>query len=225
MNSLIDLSKVINGKVTEAPALLPGEEFKVAWQAYVLENIDNDEEDEEDFSFEQELESEFGPIHITTKPKLVNTPFGIIDVSNEANPYLSYECWIMHTKFTLTRARIRDIMNVPGIEIVKVISRYRVFLGFGKMFKFSDIRKSINDLFGIDAELSMKEVSVQLEELKTSLSTKYPHWIICVFPNGNFKHAFSETDQESDEFRNTVKNFEACKLECPDIVLLKSEQK
>lgn len=225
MSSILDLKTKIDMSVEPDYKLPENEEFKIAWQAYILKNIHNDDEDDEiDYKeFEQELESDFESVNITTKPKLVNTPYGLIDVSNEANPYLNYEAWIMHTKFTLTPKRIMDIANIPGIEVVKPISRYRLFLAFGKLFTFTEIRKSINDLFNINSNISMKNVEVQLEKIKYELSNTYKHWVICVFPNGNIQHAFSESLEPNDDFKNKVVSFETCKQECPDIILLKSE--
>ena len=33
--------------------------------------------------------------------------------------------------------------EVDGIEVLNIVSRYRFFIGIGKMFKFSDVRKDI----------------------------------------------------------------------------------
>ena len=34
---------------------------------------------------------------------------------------------------------------LEGIELLKVFSRYRFLVGVGKMFEFSDVRKTIED--------------------------------------------------------------------------------
>ena len=55
----------------------------------------------------------------------------------------SYECWIGHTNFDITESIKDTIEKTKGVEILKVYSRYRFFIGIGKMFNFSEVRKEI----------------------------------------------------------------------------------
>jgi len=54
-----------------------------------------------------------------------------------------FDCWIGHTNFNITNSIKNKLNEVDGIEVLNVMSRYRFFIGIGKMFKFSDIRKHI----------------------------------------------------------------------------------
>jgi hypothetical protein len=54
-----------------------------------------------------------------------------------------FDCWIGHTNFNITTSIKNKLNEVDGIEVLNVISRYRFFIGVGKMFKFSDVRKDI----------------------------------------------------------------------------------
>lgn len=55
----------------------------------------------------------------------------------------SFDCWIGHTNFDLTHST-KDILNkVPGIELLKICSRYRFFIGIGRMFDFTKVRNDI----------------------------------------------------------------------------------
>ena len=39
---------------------------------------------------------------------------------------------------------IKDVLNkVPGIEVLKICSRYRFFVGIGQMFDFTEVRNDI----------------------------------------------------------------------------------
>lgn len=59
----------------------------------------------------------------------------------------SFDCWMGHTNFNLTKD-IRDKLNrTEGVEVLKICSRYRFFIGVGRMFDFKDVRKTIEDLF------------------------------------------------------------------------------
>lgn len=65
----------------------------------------------------------------------------IEDISMLSN----FDCWIGHTNFDITN-RIKDKLNeIDGVEILKICSRYRFFIGIGQMFNFADVRKSIEN--------------------------------------------------------------------------------
>ena len=73
-------------------------------------------------------------------PLLIN--FGE-DLSNEITLADSFDCWLGHTNFNLTE-EIKDSLNkIDGVEVLKICSRYRFFVGIGKMFDFSDVRERI----------------------------------------------------------------------------------
>ena len=46
---------------------------------------------------------------------------------------------------TITK-KIKDTLNAAeGVEILKINSRYRFFIGVGKMFDFKDVRTNIEE--------------------------------------------------------------------------------
>ena len=55
----------------------------------------------------------------------------------------NYDCWIGHCNFDITEDIKDQLDETPGIEVLKVISRYRFFIGVGKMFEFKNVRKHI----------------------------------------------------------------------------------
>jgi hypothetical protein len=59
----------------------------------------------------------------------------------------NFDCWMGHTNFNITKD-IKDKLNrTEGVELLKICSRYRFFIGVGRMFDFKDVRKTIEDLF------------------------------------------------------------------------------
>jgi len=64
---------------------------------------------------------------------------------NELSILSSFDCWIGHTNFDITHG-IKDKLNtVPGVEMLKIFSRYRFFIGIGKLFDFTEVRKTIEN--------------------------------------------------------------------------------
>lgn len=65
------------------------------------------------------------------------------DVANEVSVTTNFDCWIGHTNFELMES-MRDTLNrIDGVELLQIRHRYRFFIGLGKMFKFSDVRRAI----------------------------------------------------------------------------------
>lgn len=57
----------------------------------------------------------------------------------------NFDCWIAHTNFDVTMG-IKDKLNIiPGVEVLKIFSRYRFFVGVGKLFDFTEVRKNIEN--------------------------------------------------------------------------------
>ena len=56
---------------------------------------------------------------------------------------INYDCWVGHTNFDITPSLKRKLSKIEGVEALKIVSRYRFFVGVGRMFNFSDVRKSV----------------------------------------------------------------------------------
>ncbi len=55
----------------------------------------------------------------------------------------NFDCWMGHTNFNLTDNTKSVLNKVDGIEVLKICSRYRFFIGIGKMFDFEYVRAII----------------------------------------------------------------------------------
>jgi hypothetical protein len=58
----------------------------------------------------------------------------------------SFDCWIGHTNFDITHSVKNKLDVVEGVEILKIMSRYRFFIGLGTLFKFNDVRKNVEEV-------------------------------------------------------------------------------
>lgn len=97
-----------------------------------LDNSENGgtiyEEDEEEEYIEQKM-------MIPISSKLIE----------DAVMIASFDCWIGHTNFDITHETKKILDSIEGIEILRILSRYRFFIGVGKMFTFTDVRSSIEE--------------------------------------------------------------------------------
>lgn len=58
----------------------------------------------------------------------------------------NFDCWMGHTNFNITNEVKNELNKIDGVEVLKICSRYRFFLGVGKMFDFSSVRRNIEDV-------------------------------------------------------------------------------
>lgn len=64
----------------------------------------------------------------------------------------NFECWMGHTNFNIT-PEVRDKLNTTvGVEVLKICSRYRFFVGIGKMFDFAEVRQAIEQTLQSESE-------------------------------------------------------------------------
>ncbi len=59
----------------------------------------------------------------------------------------NFDCWLGHTNFNITEDVLTKLEELDGVEVLKVCSRYRFFVGIGKMFDFKEVRKTIENTF------------------------------------------------------------------------------
>lgn len=93
------------------------------------------EDDEDDNEYEDTEEGD-GKIQIPLFP-LSN------QIINDAALLSTFDCWIGHTNFDLTHRIKNTLDEIPGIEMLKIFSRYRFFIGIGQMFNFKNVRNDI----------------------------------------------------------------------------------
>ena len=104
-----------------------------------LPKIEN--EYEQEMEYEDEEDTSDTPFMLPMSQQLMD------DMAMLSN----YECWVGHTNFDIT-PKVRNALDtIEGIELLKVCSRYRFFIGVGKMFDFKEVRKKIeNNLINIE---------------------------------------------------------------------------
>lgn len=101
-----------------------------------------DDEDEEDMMLSSEMISLDGAL----LNKKINTPIGMFLENDRMLPNKYFEsCWIGHANFDLTHKELDVLNNAPGVECVRVMSRYRFFIGVGKAFEFTSVRSYIEN--------------------------------------------------------------------------------
>lgn len=101
------------------------------------------EREEQEIWGEDEEETE---VQVTPTPVPTN-------LSDEIYMSAVYDCWIARTNFDLTTEMLLKVSLIPGVEKLIVLSRYRFFVGVGKLFNISDVRPAIEKILGKDQKI------------------------------------------------------------------------
>ena len=72
------------------------------------------------------------------------------DFSKEILMATNYDCWMGHANLNLTPIIKEQLDDIDGVEILKICTRYRFFVGIGRMFDFSEVRKNIENKLNLN---------------------------------------------------------------------------
>ena len=197
----------------------------IAWDKW---QDPSEEEVKEDFNSE-EWEDDNNPdmANIISKiPELVSTPMGVFRLHDKMNPSKQFDCWVGHTNFDITPEIGEEIERVPGVEVLVFLTRYRFFLGVGKLFQFRDVRVEIEQMFQSDSEerseMSQidRKTEIDIEKIKQEIS-KDKCWSIFVFPNGqiDFTSTNGETEEDLVNFYKKTELYENAKEACGGMLI------
>jgi hypothetical protein len=100
-----------------------------------MQNIDDEDKVED----EDEDEESTGQMHESSMMLPITSQL-VEDITMLAN----FDCWMGHTNFDITHKFKAKLDKIPGIEVLKVCSRYRFFIGVGNMFEFKNVRSDID---------------------------------------------------------------------------------
>lgn len=134
-------------------------------------------------------------------PTLVSSPAGVYKLHDRMSPTKQFDCWMGYTNFDITEETKNKIESVPGVELLVVLTRYRFFIGVAKLFKFRDVRVSIEQFLCNNEKENLvedKKIQKEINTIKKSIS-KNEHWAIFVFPNGEIDYV-SSNEKNDDKF-------------------------
>ena len=107
----------------------------------IQSELDLEEFTEEELEMLAEAENSLGSTYsqqvVPIDPKMME----------HVNLSANFDCWLGHTNFNITEDVLTKLEELDGVEVLKVCSRYRFFVGIGRMFDFKEVRKTIENTF------------------------------------------------------------------------------
>ena len=154
--------------------------------------------------------------------RIIQTSLGNFILDDALSPFHHLYFWRFDTNFNITKSVERIIEKTPGVDILKILTRYSGILSVGKAFDFRDVRVVIEEkLCGNKTVTSVEDEA--LMKLKKELS-QYDDYAIFRFPNGSLDYAVLEKDKTNQvEFNDKVKFFLEAKQLSNGVIIRNNE--
>lgn len=138
--------------------------------------------------------------------RIIQTSLGNFILDDALSPFHHLYFWRFDTNFNITKSVEKAIEDTPGVDILKILTRYAGILSVGKAFDFRDVRVTIEEkLCGSKTTTTPEDDA--LMKLKKELA-EYEDYAIFRFPNGNLDYIVLEKDKSNqNEFNDKVKFF------------------
>ena len=182
---------------------------KIAWEKWDTDLLEQEIIDNViETSDESEMELVEEALDLMSKiPKLVTTPAGIFQLHDKMNVLSQFDCWMGYTNFDITEGVKEKIEKEEGTELLIIISRYRFFVGVGKLFDFKNVRTKIEKLLlGERLDKDTKETVTLIKEM----ISEDKHWAIFVSNGGKIEYA-STNDDEDEAYLKKLTRYESIK--------------
>lgn len=100
--------------------------------------------------------------------RAVMTSMGVMPITEYNTPGKTFDFWVGHTNFSITRDVHKLIEAIDGVETFDVFTRYRFRIGIGKLFDAIKVRRLIDK--GLLDYQNAKDKNIDIKELSGSLS-------------------------------------------------------
>ena len=184
---------------------------KIAWEKWDEDILEQEiaEDFHESYQEDDEEAAEDALLFLDKIPHLVATPMGMFQLHDKMSVLNQFECWVGHTNFDITHSIKDRIESVEGVELLHITSRYRFFLGVGRLFNFSDVRQSIEK--EICEKVFLDESARETVNLIKNEISQDKFWSIFVDIAGEIFYT-STNDPNDEEYLQTIETYELRKV-------------
>lgn len=181
----------INRKISWVKFKLPSMKFEE------VEGVAEDEDDDLVSDWEKK-ERDSDPFQsLSGGGQFLGTPMGIIATENKVEYERSYNMWMGHTNFDITRQHILTMNKIEGVDGLQPVSRYRFNVIIGYNFDESVVKKRIEDALVGDLNTYLNAYQVIANNINPILPPEtepqlyaalslidLPYYAILILPNG-----------------------------------------
>ncbi len=132
-------------------------------------------------------------------------PMGVVPLAEHNSPSRTFNLWVGHTNFDVTKRLIQQIECLPGVEVLKVHSRYRFWLGIGKAFVPSEVKANI-EKFVAEFDKPPEKPSTSLDLICNTMRSRHKFWAVVVCKDNKLKLIGEETQQKVVDAIDLIKD-------------------
>jgi hypothetical protein len=180
---------------------------KIMWLRWTDPLRLQETEDPEDSGRQSTLDSfvdaeDEGARHV----RMISGPYGMIPVGEHGLCSKLYKLWVCHTNFDITPMTARSVEKVPGVEILRIWTRYRMWVGIANMFNTEEVQRAIakelceeekkNEVFVKTRPICQRQEAA-LMMLEENLNDKHPdtEWAIYRTEDGCLSYEVGERQE------------------------------
>jgi hypothetical protein len=141
-----------------------------------------------------------GDNNVNSPLPVILTPLGILPIKPFNDATKMFNFWMGETNFNLGKNRRAIINNVPGVEILDVFTRYKFRIAVGNLFKFQEVRQSIEEALGIKQWVMSEKVKDVIKHVSSN-----PYWAVYVLPSGQMDIATSL--EQTEDFTEKINGY------------------
>ena len=136
----------------------------------------------------------FPPEMFLQQQRVLYTPLGIYPEESSLKPSDRWDCWMGYSNFDITNDIADKIEMIEGVEALRVMGRYSIFIGIGKLFDIKEVRTDIEKELCVYTEqeiFSNENTQATVNLVKEQLKTK-KYWSMLVSPEGEVEYIVSD---------------------------------
>jgi hypothetical protein len=140
--------------------------------------------------------------------RMIAGPYGLVPVGEHGLSSKLYKLWVAHTNFDITESVVESVEQIPGVEILRVWTRYRMWIGIGNLFDTTEVQKAIDYALCGEPEppppkpISKKQdAAINILVKRMQKEHKNEAWAICRLPDGTL---WAGTGADSETVIQTI---------------------
>lgn len=157
---------------------------KIQWLKWEDPLVPKKDEDDLETKYHKDSFKEFEELE-DRHVRLVIGPYGLLPLNENSVTAKLYKLWVGHCNFDITESIKEKIESISGVEILRIWTRYRFWLGVGNMFDDYKVQQDIEN--ALINKNNKKNKNAGLNALIKVMKKKYSAWVVYSDENGELK--------------------------------------